>query len=110
MRDRGGQGAAGATKAEVKAGEEVAAARESLMTENSFEIEIQSSAIAAFTLAQFAFWALIENELISTDKASDMLAQGIAAHSRGDLANQRAAQMLQTILDMLQRDQRPPAN
>ncbi|WP_439923141.1 hypothetical protein [Nitrobacter sp. JJSN] len=80
------------------------------MTENNFELETQSSAIAAFTLAQFAFWALIESGVISTEKASDMLTQGIAAHSKGDLANQQAGQMLQTILDMVQRDQRPPAN
>jgi hypothetical protein len=108
MRDRGGQGGVGETKAEVTADLEVAAAREFLMTDNN--IEIESSAIAAFTLAQFSFWALIESGVISTDKAADMLAQGIGAHSKGDLANQKAAQMLQTILDMVQRDQRPPAN
>jgi hypothetical protein len=39
-----------------------------------------------------------------------MLGQGIAAHSKGDLANQKAAQMLQTILDMVQRDQSRPMN
>jgi hypothetical protein len=81
-----------------------------LVTDNSLEIETRSSAIAAFTLAQFAFWGLIESGLISTEKASEMLTQGIAAHSKGDLANQKAAEMLQTILDMVQRDQRPPAN
>jgi hypothetical protein len=80
------------------------------VTDNSLEIETRSSAIAAFTLAQFAFWGLIESGLISTEKASEMLTQGIAAHSKGDLANQQAAEMLQTILDMVQRDQRPPAN
>lgn len=80
------------------------------MAEENFEIETESSAIAAFTLAQFAFWGLIESGIISTEKASDMLEQGIAAHSKGDLANRKAAQMLQTILDMVQRDKRPPVN
>lgn len=80
------------------------------MAEDNFEIETESSAIAAFTLAQFAFWGLIESGIISTEKASGMLEQGIAAHSKGDLANRKAAQMLQTILDMVQRDQRPAVN
>jgi hypothetical protein len=88
----------------------LAAAQEFLMTNDSFEMETQSSAIAAFTLAQFAFWGLIESGIISTEKASEMLEQGIAAHSKGDLAHQNAAQMLQTILDMVQRDQRSPVN
>jgi hypothetical protein len=39
-----------------------------------------------------------------------MLEQGIAAHSKGDLTNRKAAQMLQTILDMVQRDKRSPVN
>jgi hypothetical protein len=73
-------------------------------------LETQGSAIAAFTLAQFAFWGLIESGIISAEKASEMLGQGIAAHSKGDLANQKAAQMLQTILDMVQRDQSRPMN
>lgn len=77
---------------------------------DSFEIETQSSTIAAFTLAQFAFWGLIESGIISTEKASEMLEQGIAAHSKGNPANQKAAQMLQTILDMVQRDQRSSVN
>jgi hypothetical protein len=76
----------------------------------SEKLETQSSAIAAFTLAQFAFWGLIESGLISTEKASEMLTQGIAAHSKGDLANQKAAQMLQTILETVQRDRRSLAN
>jgi hypothetical protein len=80
------------------------------MTNDNFENETQGSAIAAFTLAQFAFWGLIESGIISTEKASEMLGQGIAAHSKGDLANQKAAQMLQTILDMVQRDQSRPMN
>lgn len=80
------------------------------MAEENFEIETESSAIAAFTLAQFAFWGLIETGIISTEKASDMLEQGIAALSKGDSANRKAAQMLQTILDMVQRDQRSPVN
>jgi len=80
------------------------------MAEENLEIEAESFAIAAFTLAQFAFWSLIESGIISTEKASDMLEQGIAAHSKGDLTNRKAAQMLQTILDMVQRDKRSPVN
>ena len=43
------------------------------MAEDNFEVETEGSAIAAFTLAQFAFWGLIESGVISTEKAADML-------------------------------------
>ena len=80
------------------------------MAGEDFETENESSSIAAFTLAQFAFWGLIESGVISTEKASDMLEQGIAALSKGDLTNRKAAQMLQTILDMVQRNKRSSVN
>ncbi|EAQ34534.1 hypothetical protein NB311A_05936 [Nitrobacter sp. Nb-311A] len=80
------------------------------MTGKNSEVETEGSAIAAFTLSQFAFWGLIESGVISTEKASDMLEQGIAALSKGDLANRKAAQMLQTILDMVQRNQSSTVN
>ena len=80
------------------------------MAEDDFEGETEGSAIAAFTLAQFAFWGLIESGVISTEKAADMLEQGVTALSKGDSANRKAAQMLQTILDMVQRNQRSSVN
>ncbi|WP_041344963.1 hypothetical protein [Nitrobacter winogradskyi] len=80
------------------------------MAEDNFEVETEGSAIAAFTLAQFAFWGLIESGVISTEKAADMLEQGVTALSKGDLANRKASQMLQTILDMVQRNQRSSVN
>ena len=75
-----------------------------------YEIETQGSAIAAFMLAQFAFWHQINSGALSKEKAAEMLKQGIEASSPRGPANQKAAQMLQTVLDMVTREQRPPAH
>ena len=72
--------------------------------------ETAGSAIAAFTLAQLAFWHQINSGALSADKAAEMLKQAVAANAQGGRANQLAAQRLQTVLDMVQRDQRPPAH
>jgi hypothetical protein len=75
-----------------------------------YSTETEGSAIAAFMLAQFAFWAQINSGALSREKAAEMLKQGVEASSQGGAANQKAAQMLQTVLDMVTRDQRPPAH
>lgn len=77
---------------------------------SDYEIETQGSAIAAFMLAQFAFWHQINSGALSREQAAEMLKQGVEASSTGGPANQKAAQMLQTVLDMVTREQRPPAN
>ena len=51
------------------------------MAEENLENEAESSAIAAFTLAQFAFWGLIESGIISTEKASDLTVWTLTARS-----------------------------
>jgi hypothetical protein len=72
--------------------------------------ETEGSAIAAFVLAQLAFWHQINTGALPREKAAEMLKQAVEANATGGPANQLAAQRLQTVLDMVQRDQRPPAH
>ena len=72
--------------------------------------EAAGSAIAAFTLAQFAFWHQIQSGSLPVENAAQMLKQGVEANAKGSAANQKAAQILQTVLDMVTRDQRPRSN
>lgn len=60
--------------------------------------EAAGSAIAAFTLAQFAFWAVYKSGLLSKQEAEESLRQGIAANASGGPANQKAAWMLDQVL------------
>jgi hypothetical protein len=75
-----------------------------------YSTETEASAIAAFVLAQLAFWHQINSGALSREKAAEMLKQAVGANASGGPANQLAAQRLQTVLDMVQRDQRPPAH
>lgn len=72
--------------------------------------ETAGSAIAAFTLAQFAFWSLINTGLLDKQAAERMLTQGIEANRQGGPANQSAAQKLQGVLDNVRAYQKPPAH
>jgi hypothetical protein len=72
-----------------------------------YSAEIEGSAIAAFTLAQLAFWHQINTGALPKDQAVGMLKQAVEANLKGGLGNQSAAQKLQAVLDFLQRPQRP---
>ncbi len=72
--------------------------------------EASGTAIAAFTLAQLAFWNQIQFGELSIDKAAEMLQQGITANTLGGPANQKAAEMLQMVLDVVTEGQNPRPN
>jgi len=69
--------------------------------------ETEGSAIAAFTLAQLAFWHQINTGVLPKDQAVEMLKQAVEANLKGGPGNQSAAQKLQAVLDFLQRPQKP---
>jgi len=79
------------------------------MTETEQQ-QAAGSAIAAFTLAQLAFWHQLKTGDLPYDEAVRMLKDGVEANAKGGPANQFAAQKLQMVLDMVQRSQKPAAH
>jgi hypothetical protein len=75
----------------------------------SYSVETEGSAIAAFMLAQFAFWHQINSGALTREKAAEMLQQGISVCQNGSPANQAAGQRLQTVLDMVTSATRTPS-
>jgi hypothetical protein len=82
---------------------------EERMTEQEQQ-QMAGSAIAAFMLAQFAFWRQIETGALPHAEAIAMLTQGVEANSQGGPANRFAAQKLQTVLDLVERSQKPASH
>jgi len=72
--------------------------------------EESAHGIAAFTLAQIALWSQIKSGSLPVEVAAKMLRDGIAGNAKGNAVNQRAAQLLQTVLDMLTKGERPAPN
>jgi hypothetical protein len=78
------------------------------MTEDEQQ-QAAGSALAAFTLAQLAFWQHLESGALSHDDAAKALKEAVTANAKGGPVNQFAAQDLQLVLDMVQRSQKPAA-
>lgn len=72
--------------------------------------EIASSAIAAFTLAQLAFWHLLQHGLLSKQEAERMLTEAVGTNRMGGPANQLAASKLAVVLKNVQSFQPPKPN
>ncbi|PWT82905.1 MAG: hypothetical protein C5B58_07420 [Acidobacteria bacterium] len=66
-----------------------------------------STAIAAFTLAQLAFWSAFQSGLVSKAEAERMLRDAIAANKTGGEANQLAARKLEEVLKMVSQSEQP---
>lgn len=80
--------------------------REGKMTETEQQ-QAAGSAIAAFTLAQLAFWHHLKTGALPYAEAMRMLKEAVEANAKGGPGNQFAAQKLQMVLDMVQRSQGP---
>lgn len=67
-------------------------------------------AIAAFTLAQIPLWSQLKSGSLPRQVAAQMLRDGIEANAKGNAVNRKAAEMLQTVFEMVTKEDRPPAN
>ena len=72
------------------------------MAEESFQQETDGSAIAAFALAQIAFWWLLQQGLLPKAQAEQMLRQAVKANKAGGQHNQLAAEKLAAVLQSIQ--------
>lgn len=73
-----------------------------------FDDEAAGTAMAAFTLAQLAFWHQIKTGALDAGAAAQMLQQGVEANAQGGPANRKAAEKLQLVLDLVLKGQMPP--
>lgn len=69
----------------------------------SEQLEASASALAAFTLAQFTVFALLDSGLWRKNDAEKLLKLGIEANARGGPANQLAAAKLRLVLEAVQK-------
>ena len=76
-------------------------------SDEAFVHEADGSAIAAFTLAQLAFWGLVQQGLIPKAQAEQMLRQAVKANEKGCQGQQLAAAKLAAVLRSIQVYQPP---
>ena len=71
------------------------------------QASVAAAAIAGFTLAQFAFGALIQNGIQPKDQAEHLLRQAIETHATAGPGNRGAAELLAAVLQGLSAIQPP---
>ena len=67
------------------------------------QANVAAAAIAGFTLAQFAFGALIQNGILPKDQAEHLLRQAIETHATAGPGNRGAAELLAVVLPQFNR-------
>lgn len=63
--------------------------------------EESAHGIAAFTLAQIAVGSQLKSDNLPRQVAAQMLKDGIDANAKGNSVNRKAAEMLQTVLEIV---------
>ena len=71
------------------------------------QANVAAAAVAGFTLAQFAFGALIQNGILPKDQAEHLLRQAIETHETAGPGNRGAAELLAVVLQSLSAIQPP---
>ena len=71
------------------------------------QASVAAAAIAGFTLAQFAFGALIQNGILPKDQAEHLLRRAIETHATAGPGNRGAAELLAVVLQGLSAVQPP---
>jgi hypothetical protein len=71
------------------------------------QASVAAAAIAGFTLAQFAFGALIKNGILPKDHAEQVLRHAIETHATVGPGNRGAAELLAAVLQGLSAVQPP---
>ena len=71
------------------------------------QASVAAAAIAGFTLAQFAFGALIQNGILPKDRAEHLLRQAIETRATAGPGNRGAAELLAVVLQGLSEIQPP---
>lgn len=80
------------------------------MADDKFLIEAAGTTMAAFILAQLAFWNQVRSGVVSQDEAIRQLEEAVAANAKGGPANQKAAQALRTVLDLVRETEGPTSH